>query len=103
MVVGMMGVVNVTTELFFRFVFSTLWIIFFANLVWVRFSSRGYAGRQLTERTARHNSKSNSFQPNRSEWRIQVNKELRGLAPPPRQQNKEWKAHFYSVMPSEER
>jgi protein-S-isoprenylcysteine O-methyltransferase Ste14 len=40
----------VTNELLFRVFFSILWIIFFANLVWVRYSSSKYAGKQPAER-----------------------------------------------------
>jgi protein-S-isoprenylcysteine O-methyltransferase Ste14 len=54
MAVGMMGVVNVTNELLFRVIFSTLWIIFIANLTWVRYSAREYTGKQPIDQTARH-------------------------------------------------
>jgi protein-S-isoprenylcysteine O-methyltransferase Ste14 len=46
--------VNVTSELLFRVIFSTLWIIFFANLAWVRYSAREYTGKQPIDRTALH-------------------------------------------------
>ena len=44
---------KVTTELFFRVVFSALWLIFFANLVWVGYSAKEAAGRQITRRASR--------------------------------------------------
>jgi protein-S-isoprenylcysteine O-methyltransferase Ste14 len=48
----MMKGVNVTNELLFRVIFSTLWIIFFANLAWVRYSARKYTGKQPIDWTA---------------------------------------------------
>jgi protein-S-isoprenylcysteine O-methyltransferase Ste14 len=44
----------VTNDLLFRVIFSTLWVIFIANLTWVRYSSRGSTGKQPIEQTARH-------------------------------------------------
>jgi protein-S-isoprenylcysteine O-methyltransferase Ste14 len=46
--------VNVTNELLFRVIFSTLWIIFFANLTWVRYSAREHARKQPIDQTAPH-------------------------------------------------
>ena len=43
-----------TNELLFRAIFSTLWIIFIANLTWVRYSARKYTGEQLADQTALH-------------------------------------------------
>jgi protein-S-isoprenylcysteine O-methyltransferase Ste14 len=45
--------VNVTGELFFRVLFSAFWVIFFANAIWVSYSSKGPASRQ----TSRHASR----------------------------------------------
>jgi protein-S-isoprenylcysteine O-methyltransferase Ste14 len=44
----------VTNELLFRIIFSTLWLIFFANLVWVRYSSRESTSKASIDQTARH-------------------------------------------------
>jgi protein-S-isoprenylcysteine O-methyltransferase Ste14 len=46
--------VNVTNELLFRVVFSTLWLIFFGNLAWVRYSSRQSTGKSSIDQTVRH-------------------------------------------------
>lgn len=54
MVVEIMGVVNVTNELLFRVIFSTLWIIFDANLAWVRYSAREPKSKSSIDQTARH-------------------------------------------------
>ncbi len=43
-----------TNELLFRVIFSIQWIIFFANLTWVRYSARKCAGKQPIDQTARH-------------------------------------------------
>jgi len=43
-----------TSELLFRGAFSTLWIIFFTNVAWVRYSSREYSINQSVERVSRH-------------------------------------------------
>ena len=45
---------NVTNELLFRAIFSTLWLIFIANLTWVRYSAKGSTGEQSIDQTARH-------------------------------------------------
>jgi protein-S-isoprenylcysteine O-methyltransferase Ste14 len=42
--------VKVATELFFRVVFSALWLIFFANVAWVSYSTKESAGKQTTRR-----------------------------------------------------
>jgi protein-S-isoprenylcysteine O-methyltransferase Ste14 len=46
-------VVNVTNELLFRVVFSALWIIFFASVTWVSYSTRESAGKQTTRHARR--------------------------------------------------
>jgi protein-S-isoprenylcysteine O-methyltransferase Ste14 len=43
----------VVNETLFRIIFSTLWLIFFANLIWVRYSSRETAGKKSANRVAR--------------------------------------------------
>jgi protein-S-isoprenylcysteine O-methyltransferase Ste14 len=45
---------NVTNELFFRVVFSTLWLVFFGNLAWVRYSSRQSTSKSSIDQTVRH-------------------------------------------------
>jgi protein-S-isoprenylcysteine O-methyltransferase Ste14 len=45
--------VDVINELFFRLVFSALWVIFFANLIWVSYSARGPASKQTTRHAGR--------------------------------------------------
>jgi protein-S-isoprenylcysteine O-methyltransferase Ste14 len=45
---------NVTNELLFRVVFSILWLIFIANLTWVRYSSREPKSKPSIDQTARH-------------------------------------------------
>ena len=42
------GGVNVTDELLFRVAFTTLWVIFFASVTWVGYSTKGSADRQTT-------------------------------------------------------
>jgi protein-S-isoprenylcysteine O-methyltransferase Ste14 len=42
-----------TSELFFRVAFSILWIIFFTNAAWVRYSSREYSVNKPVERASR--------------------------------------------------
>jgi protein-S-isoprenylcysteine O-methyltransferase Ste14 len=42
------GVVKVTNELLFRVAFSALWVIFFASVIWVGYSTKGSADRQTT-------------------------------------------------------
>jgi protein-S-isoprenylcysteine O-methyltransferase Ste14 len=48
-----MGGVNVTDELLFRVAFSALWVIFFASVIWVGYSTKGSAERQTTRRGSR--------------------------------------------------
>jgi protein-S-isoprenylcysteine O-methyltransferase Ste14 len=48
------GVMNVTNELLFRVFFSTLWVIFIANLTWVRYSSREPKSKSPINQTTRH-------------------------------------------------
>ncbi len=43
-----------TNDLLFRIVFSALWIIFIANLTWVRYSARERTGKQPITQTAGH-------------------------------------------------
>jgi protein-S-isoprenylcysteine O-methyltransferase Ste14 len=43
-----------TNDLFFRAVFSALWLMFIANLTWVRYSSREPAGKSSIDQTAQH-------------------------------------------------
>ncbi len=50
---SLMGVVNVTNELLFRVIFSAFWVIFFANVIWVSYSTKGSAGKQTTRRARR--------------------------------------------------
>jgi protein-S-isoprenylcysteine O-methyltransferase Ste14 len=45
--------VNVTNELLFRVIFSTLWLIFMGTSTWVRYSSRQSTGKQPIDQTAR--------------------------------------------------
>jgi protein-S-isoprenylcysteine O-methyltransferase Ste14 len=40
--------VKVTTELLFKVLFSALWLIFFADVTWVTYSTKGSAGKQTT-------------------------------------------------------
>jgi protein-S-isoprenylcysteine O-methyltransferase Ste14 len=47
-------VVNVTSELLFRVIFSALWLIFLANLTWVRYSGRAPTGKQSIDKAAQH-------------------------------------------------
>jgi protein-S-isoprenylcysteine O-methyltransferase Ste14 len=42
-----------TKELFFRVVFSALWLIVFANVGWVSHSAKGPAGKQTTRHASR--------------------------------------------------
>jgi protein-S-isoprenylcysteine O-methyltransferase Ste14 len=42
--------VAVATELLFRAVFSALWLIFFANVAWVGYWTKGSPGKQTTRR-----------------------------------------------------
>jgi len=42
------GGVNLTDELLFRVAFSALWVIFFASVMWVSYSTKGSADRQTT-------------------------------------------------------
>jgi len=44
----------VTYELLFRVFFSALWVIFFANLGWVRYSSREPKTERPIDKTAQH-------------------------------------------------
>ncbi len=43
-----------TNELFFRVIFSTLWLIFIANITWIRYSSRESTSKSSIDQTARH-------------------------------------------------
>jgi protein-S-isoprenylcysteine O-methyltransferase Ste14 len=43
----------VTNELFFRAVFSALWVICFANVIWVSYSTKGSAGKRTTPHARR--------------------------------------------------
>ena len=45
---------HVTSELLFRVFFSTLWLVFFANLTWVRCSLREPKSKSSIQQTARH-------------------------------------------------
>jgi protein-S-isoprenylcysteine O-methyltransferase Ste14 len=40
-------------ELLFRAAFSALWVIFFASVIWVGYSTKGFADRQTTRRASR--------------------------------------------------
>jgi protein-S-isoprenylcysteine O-methyltransferase Ste14 len=46
--------VSVTNDLLFRVIFSTLWLIFIANLTWVRYSLRDPKSRSSIDQTAGH-------------------------------------------------
>jgi protein-S-isoprenylcysteine O-methyltransferase Ste14 len=48
----------VTNELLFRVIFSTLWLIFIANLAWVRYSSREPKSKSSIDQTAPHEGRS---------------------------------------------
>jgi protein-S-isoprenylcysteine O-methyltransferase Ste14 len=54
MMVQMMGVVKVANELFFRAIFTALWLIFIFNLTWVRYTAREPKSKQSIDQTARH-------------------------------------------------
>jgi protein-S-isoprenylcysteine O-methyltransferase Ste14 len=41
------------SELFFRVAFSILWIIFFTNVAWVRYSARAYPINQAVDKASR--------------------------------------------------
>jgi len=45
---------NVTNELLFRVIFSSLWLIFIAHLAWVRYSLREPKSEPSIGQTARH-------------------------------------------------
>lgn len=42
-----------TNDLLFRVVFSALWVIFFANVIWVSHSAKGSTGKQTTRHARR--------------------------------------------------
>jgi protein-S-isoprenylcysteine O-methyltransferase Ste14 len=44
----------VISELLFRIIFSTLWLVFFTTILWVRYSSREPASTTSVGRTAQH-------------------------------------------------
>jgi protein-S-isoprenylcysteine O-methyltransferase Ste14 len=46
-----------TSELLFRVVFSILWLVFIANLTWVRYSSREPKNESSIDQTAPHESR----------------------------------------------
>ena len=48
------GAVHVVSESLFRVFFSTLWLVFLANLTWVRYSLREPKGESSIDQTARH-------------------------------------------------
>jgi protein-S-isoprenylcysteine O-methyltransferase Ste14 len=45
--------VSVPNELVFRVAFYALWVIFFASVIWVGYSTKGSAGKQTTRRATR--------------------------------------------------
>jgi len=47
----------VANELLFRAMFIVLWLIFTANLTWVRYSARGSTGKQSIDQSARRESR----------------------------------------------
>lgn len=52
--VDIMGAAKVGNELLFRAVFGVLWLVFIANLSWIRYSARRSAAQLPIDQTARH-------------------------------------------------
>lgn len=53
-IISIIEAVSMLNEFFFRIIFSTLWLIFIANLTWVRYSSRKPTGKPAIDHKARH-------------------------------------------------